>query len=96
MQLNLFSTFIEEQKPIPDEQYFYTLTWEEKKINPKTLVHESNTIIKTAQAVYTTTEQVQEMVKFIQSTYSYNGCHIITRHTTKPNLNCLCRKPYIL
>lgn len=93
MQLNLFS---ETETEPTEPKYFYTLTWEEKKINPKTLVHESNTIIKTAQAVYTTTEQVQEMVKFIQSTYSYNGCHIITRHTTQPNLNCLSRKPYIL
>lgn len=93
MQLNLFS----ETETTPTEpKYFYTLTWEEKKINPKTLVHTSNTIIKTAQAVYTTTEQVQEMLKFIQQTYSYNGCHIITRHTTKPNLNYLSRKPYIL
>lgn len=96
MQLDLFNDFlIQENEPI-EPKYFYTITWECKDINPETLVHQKTTRLKTAHAVYTSLYQVREMVNFIQQTYSYNGCHIITRHTDKPNLNCSSRKHYIL
>jgi hypothetical protein len=96
MQLDLFNDFsIQTNEPI-EPKYFYTVTWECKDINPETLVHQKTTTLKTAHAVYTSLDQVREMVNFIQQTYSYNGCHIITRHTEKPNLNSLNPNNYIL
>lgn len=96
MQLNLI--FEEPQKTIVTQEsnYFYTVSWEEKVIDPKTLTYTSETRLTTSHAVYNSLDQVREMVNFIQQTYSYNGCHIITRHTDKPNLNCSSRKHYIL
>lgn len=96
MQLDLFANLIEPVEEQKEPQYFYTVSWEEKDINPKTLVHEQKVTFKTAHAVYTSLDQVHEILKFITSLYSYNGCHIITRHTQQPNLNCSIRKAYIL
>jgi hypothetical protein len=102
MQLNLFSEqekFVSiETTPAQNQnpEYFYTVRWEEKIINPKTLTHSQSTRIKTAQAVYTSIEQVRDFVQFIQSTYSYCGWHHIIRHTEKPNLNCSNLNNFIL
>lgn len=70
-QLDLF------EQPTQPDLNRYSIRWEEKEINSKTLQHEAETHIRTL--VQLDIDSLKDFVKYIKSCHSYCGWHHIVK-----------------